>query len=90
MEQFIARLLGGAATLRTAESDTLRVDVFQNKNGTSLTEDFVLWPFYLEVEPAAVSVTRSRFISELRAFLLVLRENQVDAIPACEFEDELV
>ena len=90
MKEFIARLTGGAVIIqRTVQTDALQIDVFQNKQGTSMTEDFVLWPFYLEVESAAASVTRDAFIDGLRALLQGLRENHVDAIPACDFEDEL-
>jgi hypothetical protein len=82
--------MGGTIALRTVQIDTLVIDVFQNSQGDSLTEDFVQWPFYLEVGPGEGSLSRGRFIAELRALLQRLRDSEVDAVPACDFEDELV
>jgi hypothetical protein len=89
LEDYLARVVGGTRDVRTIQNDSLIVDVFQNEGGTSLTEDFVLWPAYLEVEPAEASAGRAAFIDAVKVLLQSLRVNEIDAVAACDFEDEL-
>jgi hypothetical protein len=90
LRDVIAQLVSGSPTnVRSVETRTLSIDVMQNRAGSYVSDDFVEWPFHLDIEPANAEVGRPEFVSEVRALLQGLHERTVDAVPACSFEDEL-
>lgn len=71
----------------------LLVDVFDNRSAghpaaAADEDDFVRWPFYLEVEPASGGDSRV-FLEDLVALLKGLRSQGLKAIPSCSFEDRI-
>jgi hypothetical protein len=91
IKQMIADVLRGNLTRRTIRSETLLIDVFDNrKAGASESpDDFVRWPYYLEVEPIDPHIKFDSYVSALAFFLNGLRKKGLSVVPSCDFEDEL-
>ena len=78
---------GGRFAHGTLRTDRLLIQLIANTDGRGQT-DFIGWPFYLEID-AVQATTSEDFIAAIRAFLSGLGALGVDAVPSCDFEDQL-
>src|SRR5690606_12348537 len=88
----IAHVTGGLVHLRTVSSTRLEIDVVRNDEFDAVRKQnvngFLFYPYYLDVE-ARSGVEREQYIDAVRELLQSLWRASADAVPACDFEDEL-
>ncbi len=83
--------VSGNVTRRTISSTTLQIDVVESEDFDSANrsgDDRFLFYRYLDIEPRP-GVSRLAYVASVQGLLRRLRELVVDAVPACDFEDEL-
>lgn len=93
MQTLIATILEGRIDGRTIESKNLQVDLFENRfvGQPASAEDFVRWPFYLEIGTVSANeVKLDAFVIEIAALLRRLRETGVRSMASCDFEEQLL
>jgi len=89
LKALMSDVLGAVFEGRTVCTGDLLIDLFENKGATE-SDRVVCWPYYLEVEPAdAEAVQFERFVVSIASLLKVLRLNGVQAVPSCDFEEQL-
>ena len=93
LKALMSEILNAGFEGRTVCADHLQIDVFENR-GAVLSSDesdrAVCWPYYLEIEPADTEVAQpERFVVSIATILKALRLNGVQAVPSCDFEDQL-
>ncbi|RZJ97159.1 MAG: hypothetical protein EON88_03900 [Brevundimonas sp.] len=86
MREVLTTVAGGTFELRTLETGSLIIDLIETAGGDAA--DFANWPFQLEID-AQPGVGRDDFIAAIRALLDGLRARAVQAVPSCDFEDQL-
>jgi hypothetical protein len=69
----------------------LSIDIFSNRHDPPLTpDDFVRWPFYLEIEPADPQASSfDAFLAALASVLTALRAQGLRTVASCDFETAL-
>ena len=89
-QRAVVRLLDGTPQrFFSIQSEFVHVDVRRNDDhDPSRLDDFLFWPIYLDVmrRPNASNESVRASVS---ALLRGLWQGDVDAVPACDFEDEL-
>lgn len=85
----IAEIVGASYKLGSIEIGSLSIDTTYDKFGRFDSDDFVEWPFFIDVYAANEAIARETYISAVRKILSDLRANGFRAVPACDFEDEL-
>lgn len=55
----------------------------QNKDRT----DFIYWQYYLDIEPT--NSEQEEYIKEIAALILKLKKININAVPSCDFEEEI-
>jgi hypothetical protein len=89
----ITRLLGGRLRNFTVEAPVVEVDVRTNDAVMQVPGEapsFVNFPFYLDVEPSPErSASREDYVCAVSGLLRGLWDLGLDAVAACQFEDEL-
>lgn len=66
--RILTKILNSKITGRTIKTSILIVDVFENKNFCFEAENFVFWPFYLEIE-AIDGVNEEDFIASIQTLI---------------------
>ena len=92
IKTLVRSIVGGSIDGRTVDVDGVHFDVFENRPfGRTLSlDDFVRWPFYLEIEPSGDNAGKAdEFVSLIVLLLVGLRENGVRAVASCDFEERL-
>jgi len=92
--QHIANFVKGDVFLRTVETNLMEIAVVVNEDGDSKLKlkegGFIHYPYYLEIEPTDAGEENQHIyitsISELLQFLWTISRN---AIPACDYEQQL-
>jgi len=88
----ISMLLDGKVERRSVSSTYFVADVFVNKHAKFIAEpnDFVEWPFYLEIEPDnAQTIDPQLYLNSLASLLSALNAKGLKVVPSCDFENEL-
>ena len=90
----MARIVDGQITRRTIEGAGLIIDVIKNEDfnqelAVRGTDEFIRFPFYLDVEPQHSGMPDSAFKEAIRRLLSGLREAGLMFVTAADFEDEL-
>ncbi len=88
----ISTLLDGRVERRSVSGTYFVADVFVNKQAKFIAEpdDFVEWPFYLEIEPDnAQNIDPQLYLNSLASLLSALNAKGLKVVPACGFENEL-
>jgi hypothetical protein len=86
MRTVLTGVTGVAFDRRTLTTGPLIIDLLANVDGSG--EDFVTWPFYLEID-ATTGAEAAPFIAEIRRLLTGLQAASVQTVPSCDFEDQL-
>lgn len=79
------------ATIRTSSCviDVEENDQFDNVMRTGAADGFLYYRYFLDVEPVE-SAGRERYVQVVSDLLRGLRDNGCKAVPACDFEEELL
>jgi hypothetical protein len=85
--------LHGVATGNTIIASHLEIDVIDNDDFVARSKrrdpnDFVHFPYFLDVEPAT-GAERLGYVARVGDTLKVLERGGLQAVAACSFEDEL-
>ena len=92
--QLVAQILEGQVERRTVEGSGLSVDVNKNEYcdpqaASRGDEQFINFPFYLDLEPIGGIKSDESYIAGVEFFLDGLRAAGQTFVTACDFEDEL-
>lgn len=90
----VARILGGEVSRFTVESPVVEADVRPNDDHrspqrASAPDDFVYFPFTLDVEPAGGGTDLDAFLAAISAIMVGLAEADMRVVVACDWEDRL-
>ena len=91
VKALVVEITRGSLEGRTVGAHGLLIDVFENKQVPGVVaarDDFVHWPFYLEVE-ASHGVKFDEYLASLASLLIELRSNGLRVVPSCDFETQL-
>ena len=75
------------------QNNFFKMELIKNKdskyNGSDilLWPDFLFWPYFIEIERLCDSF--DDFVKQLKAFMHFLRENDIQVVASCDFEDLL-
>lgn len=92
VRELMATLTEGTLKGRSIFSKELMIDVFENKTKSAdyPPNDFVQWPFYLEIEPSGDNISFDTYLSALASVLRGLQAQDIRVTPSCDFEDQLL
>lgn len=93
MKTLLSEVLSAGFEGRTVCIGDLLIDIFENKVATLISDESdraVYWPYYLEIEPTDTEVAQpEQFVASIATLLKVLRLKGIQAVPSCDFEDQL-
>lgn len=90
-QPLLSSLFGGTFERHTMTVGDIDVEVRRNPDAGregAASEDFVLWPVQVEIEPLAPA-GETGMVETVTRILAVLWEAKAEAVAACDFEDEL-
>jgi len=86
----VARLIHGERDGWDVEGPICEASVRRNKRADKANpDDFINFPYYIDVEPANAEVAGDCYMATVGALLQGLWALGYDAVAACDFEDEL-
>ncbi|WP_395649935.1 hypothetical protein [Brevundimonas sp.] len=80
--------VGGRFEHRTLRVDGLLIDLIPNTDGRGET-DFIGWLLYLEITAEPGHADADAFVASIRRLLGGLRDQAIQVVPSCDFEDQL-
>lgn len=80
-------LKGTKTGIRTIRTNLLEFDLRNNNEYCPSSQDFVFWKYYADVETWVSD--KINYIQCLNSLILFLKNNHIDTIAACNFENEL-
>ena len=91
LKALVADTAGTAVERRTVRTALLEVDVFDQSRHVPAEagDDFVRWPYYLEIEAADDQVTFDAFLAAIAGLLNGLRTRGLRVMASCDFEEQL-
>ena len=69
------------------QNNFFEMDLTINKEFDRDSSDFLFWPYFIEVDQICDSF--DSYVMELRRFMHFLRENDIQVVASCDFEDLL-
>jgi len=91
LKDTIAKITKGEKdSFRTIETEFGEIDVNENEYFYSKDKDgsFIYYKFFLDIEPNETTI-ESDYISNVFKIMQYFKSHKIDAVPACDFEDEL-
>ena len=90
----VARILDGEVDNWTVESQVVEADVRPNDDygspeGASSPDDFVYFPYTLDVEPVAGDTKLQAFLGAISKIMVGLADSGMRVVVACDWEDRL-
>lgn len=82
---------GEMEPIRTIKTDWGEMDLRRNpdiKPQEEVSDDFIIWPYYLDIEPKA-GVDESEYIGQIGRLLKALKQKDIKAVAACDFEEKV-
>ena len=80
-------LFCGSCDFDIMQNDFFEMDLTINKEFDSASSDFLFWPYFIEVEQICDSF--DNYVMELSRFIHFLRENDIQVVASCDFEELL-
>lgn len=85
---YILTKIGGRREQSTIYTDSVIVGVLRNPDQRN-DEDFIYWPYQLDVEPFEDDSTEyTSFVTATKELNSILKANGIDVVVSCDFEDE--
>jgi hypothetical protein len=85
---YIFSKIGGKRERSTIYSDSIIVGVLRNPDQRN-DEDFIYWPYLLDVEPIEESSAEyGSFVAAAKDLKKILNANDIEVVVSCDFEDE--
>lgn len=90
----VARILDGEVADWTVESQVIEADVrpnddYRSPERASSPDDFVYFPYTLDVEPSGSGPGLEAFLQEVSKVMLGLSDSGMRVVVACDWEDRL-
>lgn len=90
---FIARCAGGSSRINAVRSQALDISVFENdefdtEKSQTGKDRWLFFRYSLEVDPVA-GVAPKDYVTAIGELLKALWSSRLDAVAACDFEDQL-
>ena len=85
----IENLLETKSEVYIIESENAEICINTNKEFSKAKDDFLFYPFYLDIIPKE-NTTLENYIKELKKIISHIIFLNYKAIPACDFEEELI
>lgn len=92
IKTLLVEAVGSPIEGRTMQTSELLIDIFDNRSAgpPASLDDFVRWPFYLEIEPRNNDDAElDSFLEKLAEVLKIIVGKGLRAIPSCAFEERL-
>lgn len=80
-------LKGEKNGIQTIRTDLLEFDLRNNDEYCPGSRDFLFWKYYADIETWAAD--RAKYINCVNDLILFLKNEHIDTIAACNFENEL-
>lgn len=81
-------LRGMRQGIRTIQTGLLELDLIENDEYVPGSQDFLFWKYYADID--AVTRDRAGYVRSIQNLIAFLRERQIEVVPACDFEQELI
>lgn len=90
LKQVLLEISGGRLVALTVTTDFFELSVFRTRPGALCgLDDFLYWPYYLEIEPVNDGTDEEVYMSALASMIRELEARGFGAVPSCSFEDRL-
>lgn len=90
LKQALLEISGGHLVALTVTTDIFELSVFRTRPGAlGGLDDFLRWPYYLEIEPVSDGTDEEAYLSALASLIRALLAKGFGAVPSCGFEDQL-